>query len=42
MTQQYYTIEEARAISKQHIRALADTIPARLKAIKSHKEKEHV
>ena len=38
MTQQYYTLAEARVISKQHIRALADTIPARLKAMKSHIE----
>ena len=42
MTQQYSTIEEARAMSKEHICGLAATIPARLKAMKSKKEQEYV
>ena len=37
-----WTIEEARALSKKDIRELAETIPARLKAMKTKKEPEYV
>lgn len=37
-----YTLEEARAISKKHIRELADTIPTRLAEMRAKKKEEYV
>ncbi len=37
-----YTLEEARAMSKEHIRELAETIPARLIDMRDKKKKQYV